>query len=46
MNKSVLPGIAVCAALGTLSALGVGPLGLLELLFLLAAWVIVPVGLS
>jgi len=46
MNRFVLPGAAVCAALAILSATGVGPLGLLELLFLLAAWVIVPLGLD
>jgi hypothetical protein len=46
MNKMVLSGAAVCAALGVLSALGIGPVGLLELLFLLAAWVIVPLGLA
>lgn len=46
MNKRMVPGAAVCAVLGVLSALGVGPLGLLELLFLLAAWVIVPLGLA
>lgn len=45
MNRFVLPGAAVVAALALVSALGVGPLGLLELLFLLAAWVIVPLGL-
>jgi len=45
MNRFVLPGAAVCAALAIVSAMGVGPLGLLELLFLLAAWVIVPLGL-
>src|SRR6185503_15693325 len=45
MNRFVLPGAAVCAALAIVSAMGVGPLGLLELLFLLAAWVIVPIGL-
>ncbi|MBI3854117.1 MAG: YndJ family transporter, partial [Planctomycetes bacterium] len=37
---------AVCVALALVSALGIGPLGLLELLFLLAAWVIVPLGLG
>src|SRR5262245_34101739 len=46
MNRFVLPGAGVCATLALLSALGVGPLGLLELLFLLAAWVIVPLGLA
>ena len=46
MNRFVLPGAGVCAALALLSLLGVGPLGLLELLFLLAAWVIVPLGLA
>jgi hypothetical protein len=46
MNRFVLPGAAVCAALALVSALGVGPLGLLEWLFLLAAWVIVPLGLD
>jgi len=46
MNKQVLAGIAICVVLGVESALGVGPLGLLELLFLLAAWVIVPLGLA
>jgi hypothetical protein len=45
MNRLVLSGGAVVAALALVSALGVGPLGLLELLFLLAAWVIVPLGL-
>lgn len=46
MNLAVLPGAVVCAVLALVSALGVGPLGLLELLFLLAAWVIVPLGLD
>src|SRR5262245_1158143 len=46
MNRFVLPGAGVCATLALLSALGVGPLGLLELLFLLATWVIVPLGLA
>lgn len=45
MNPFVLPGALVCAGLAIVSALGAGPLGLLELLFLLAAWVIVPLGL-
>jgi YndJ-like protein len=46
MNRFVLPGAGVCAALALVTAAGVGPLGLLELLFLLAAWVIVPLGLD
>jgi hypothetical protein len=46
MNRFVLPGAGVCAVLALVSALGVGPLGLLELLFLLAAWVIMPLGLA
>ena len=46
MKRFVLPGAGLCAALALVSALGVGPLGLLELLFLLAAWVIVPIGLE
>ena len=46
MNRRILAGAGGCAALALASALGIGPLGLLELLFLLAAWVIVPLGLA
>ena len=46
MNRFVLPGAAACAVLALVSALGLAPLGLLELLFLLAAWVIAPLGLD
>jgi hypothetical protein len=46
MNRRILAGAGGCAALALVSALGIGPLGLLELLFLLAAWVIVPLGLA
>jgi hypothetical protein len=45
MNRFLLPGGLIWCALALTSALGAGPLGLLEILFLLAAWVIVPLGL-
>jgi hypothetical protein len=45
MNRFLLPGSIIWCALALASALGAGPLGLIEILFLLAAWVLVPLGL-
>ena len=46
MNRFLLPGAALWGLLAFLSGVGASPLGLLELLFLLAPWVLVPLGLS
>jgi hypothetical protein len=45
MNRAAGWGLAVWAGLGAAAAAGAAPLGLLELLFLLAAWVVVPLGI-
>ena len=46
MNRILASGAVLWSALALLSAMHVGPLGLLDVLFLLAPWVIVPLGLS
>lgn len=45
MKKALLPGAVTWGVLAIVAATGTGPVGLLELLFLLAAWLIVPLGL-
>ena len=46
MNRFLIPGALFWSALALGTSFSGGPLGLLELLFLLAPWVIVPLGLS
>lgn len=45
MNRFLLPGALIWAALAFVCAAGATPFGLLPLLFLLAVWIVVPLGL-
>ncbi len=46
MKRTLLPGTIAWAAIAIVAATGTGPVGLLEVLFLLAAWLVVPLGLE